>query len=172
MQGGPFEAKKSKFDLPVLGSESGNLSPRIFRRSKPAAEKSKIHRGRPITPNEQKSSTEEKSKASKVGKGFEGYLELVSYLYYGYLPTSSAAREAEYEEKEGKGDYKCSTLDYMLSPMRADLAYGLFKCCDLSSYNKNREVESEGSCSIRMRNMQIWQGLRKNTRNCFLLIND
>ena len=129
--GGMKETKRNKFEVPSPGNESGNLSPRIFRKSKPAGEKTlKVHRGRPNTTAQKNGKDEEqassvKQKVSKVSKGFEGYLDLVSHLYYGYLPSSSAAREAEYEQKEDKDCFKFTTLDTLLSPLRSDLAFGI-----------------------------------------------
>jgi len=127
-----IETKKAKFELPNTGYENGNLSPRIFRKSKPAVEKTaKVHRGRPGTSSQKNGKDEEqpnsaKQKVNKVSKGLEGYLDLVSHLYYGYLPSSSAAREAEIEQKEDKDGFKFTTLDNLLSPLRNDLVYGIF----------------------------------------------
>ena len=63
----------------------------------------------------------------KLIKGFEGYLDHVSYLYYGHLPSSAAAKEEEHEEKEGNVGFKLTTLDNLLSPLRADLVFGIFR---------------------------------------------
>eukprot|EP00826_Nyctotherus_ovalis_P066367 TRINITY_DN9800_c0_g1_i14.p1 TRINITY_DN9800_c0_g1~~TRINITY_DN9800_c0_g1_i14.p1 ORF type:complete len:234 (-),score=49.73 TRINITY_DN9800_c0_g1_i14:246-947(-) len=118
-----IEKKRIALELPSF-TESNNLSPLIFRKQKPPAQKPKIHRGRPITspPVCKIADTSRVPKVSRVAKGFETYLELVGSLYYGHLPSSSAAREAETEEQEKEG-FKFSVLDRMLSPMRVDLAF-------------------------------------------------
>ncbi len=96
----------------------------------------------------------------KMIKSFEEYLDLVSYLYYGHVPSQAAAREEECEEQEGKAAFRLTTLDHMLSPMRADLVFGTMQ---QSIYDSGREVESQGDRAVRVRHLQVWQRLRPDS---------
>ena len=87
------------------------MSPLIFRKQKPTTEKPKVHHKRPAP---EFTDNLAKAQVNKVAEGFENYLDLISSLYYGYLPSLTA--------KE-KGDL---ILDRMLSPMRTDLVFGNF----------------------------------------------
>ena len=116
-------------------------------------EKAKIHRGRPMNPSPvpkiaKDTSKSLKARTNKVAKGFENYLDLISSLYYGYLPSSSAAREAESEEREKEG-FKFTVLDRMLSPIRVDLPFGILCSLKLEKWSPKEIVLFEcGICKF------------------------